>query len=383
MAKKKSSDKDTDKDKAQKDDSLKPADTSFIDGLTPEMINRMGILQYDIPGVSAIFPNAAGITLPENIYGLTSISPNELGLPFGAKYTPVGISPETISLEQDLEDKINYLRKENRRLTQEIVKKTEAEEERTEEIEELKKNIKELYKKNRLQHLMSKVNESAKAKLIESEEFRNLFEKSEQCNTVVMAVDIRRSTELMLKAREPQLYADFIISLCSDLTRIILNNYGVFDKFTGDGILAFFPDFYSGEDSPYWALKAAYECHNCFSMHYQANRRCFISILTDVGLGIGIDYGKSHLVNIQDGITVIGSPVVYACRMSGAEAGQTLLNQPAYEVTSQKFGEFINFQESVIDIKHEGSTLAYIATLSKKIYEPKLPDWLSTPPSKK
>ncbi len=53
-----------------------------------------------------------------------------------------------------------------------------------------------------------------------------------------------------------------------------------------------------------------------------------------------------------------------------------LLNQPAYEVTSQKFGGYVNFQESEIDIKHEGKTLAYIATLAKKRCEPKSPDWL-------
>ena len=160
-----------------------------------------------------------------------------------------------------------------------------------------------------------------------------------------------------------------------------MDNYGVFDKFTGDGVLAFFPDFYSGQDSPYWAIKAAHECHNCFSLHYRAQRECFKSILIDIGLGIGIDYGESHLVGVQDGLTVIGTPVVYACRMSGAKAGQTLLNQPAYEVTSRRFGEYINFQESEIDIKYEGKTLAYIATLSEKTYEPELPNWLRPPAS--
>ena len=95
-------------------------------------------------------------------------------------------------------------------------------------------------------------------------------------------------------------------------------------------------------------------------------RNCFRSVLLDVGLGIGIDYGESHLVKMQDGLTVIGTPVVYACRMSAAKAGQTLLNQPAYEVMSHKFAEYVNFQESEIDMKHEGRTLAYAAALSKK-----------------
>ena len=38
-------------------------------------------------------------------------------------------------------------------------------------------------------------------------------------------------------------------------------------------------------------------------------------------------------------------------------------------------------QITEIDIKHEGRTLAYIATLSEETYKPKLPDWLEQPPT--
>ena len=202
---------------------------------------------------------------------------------------------------------------------------------------------------------------------------------SQSCPKTVMSWEM--NSKLLIIPAFFSFKSDFITSLCAKLTGIILDNYGVFDKFTGDGILAFFPDFYSGQDSPYWAIKAAHECHNYFSMHYREKRSYFKSVLMDVGLGIGIDYGESHLVKTQDGLTVIGTPVVYACRMSGAKAGQTLLNQPAYEVTSRKFAEYVNFQESEIDIKREGRTLAYVATLSENTYEPKLPDWRTPPPS--
>ncbi len=70
-----------------------------------------------------------------------------------------------------------------------------------------------------------------------------------------MSIDIRRSTDLMLKAREPRLFADFVTGLCSKLKNLIVNNYGVFDKFTGDGVLAFFPDFYSGPDAGLLAVR--------------------------------------------------------------------------------------------------------------------------------
>jgi class 3 adenylate cyclase len=283
----------------------------------------------------------------------------------------------TISPEQErLENAIADLRNENRRLAKDIAIATEAKKQKVEEIEKLKENVEELSKKQRLKHLLDRVNESAQKKLLESNEFRKKFEETQPLNTVVMSVDIRRSTELMLKARTPQLYADFITSLCVELTNIILRNYGIFDKFTGDGILAFFPDFYSGQDAPYFVIKAANECHDFFSKHYQSKRDCFNTVLMDIGLGIGIDYGQAHLVNIQDGLTVIGTPVVYACRLSGAKAGQTLLNQPAYEVISQNYSKYVDFQEAELDIKHEGKILAYQANVNKKSYNPKLPQWI-------
>ncbi len=369
MAKKKNHDKDSDGNKAREADAQKPAGYSRPVQLQEAMINR--ILQ---PARSAgLSPSPIKRPFMENV--IRSI--------LGASLPSINSYLSWTPQEQELEDEISTLKKENKLLLQEIATKAETEQKKGREVENLRKNVEELNKKQRFQHLLYRVNESAKKKLLESEEFRNLFEESEACNAVVISVDIRRSTELMLKAREPKLYADFITNLCADLTRIILDNYGVFDKFTGDGILAFFPEFYSGQDTPYLAIKAADECHSCFSMHYQAKRNCFNSFLLDVGLGIGIDYGESHLVNIQDGLTVIGTPVVYACRMSGAKAGQTLLNQPAYEITSEKFGEYINFQESEIDVKHEGRTLAYAATLSEKTYKPKLPDWLKLPVSPK
>jgi len=382
-AKKKRDGKDTNRNRRQEDDFLKPVDDFPTVSLPPETMESLDISPGTI-GAWGVSPGTIGVPYisPGIRYGVPYISPGTIGA--------LGISPKTISLEQDLEDNINDLRKHDRKLAQEISEKSEALKRKEIKIEELQnivkrfqKNEEEMRKQLRLQHLMYRVHPLAWEKLKQDEEFRKLFEQTIPCPISIMAIDIRRSTELMLKAKDPESYQNFIISLCDQLKHIILENCGVFDKFTGDGILAFFPEFYSGDDALYLAVKSADECHTCFSNHYENNRSCFTTILKDVGLGIGIDYGATYLVNVHDWLTVIGTPVVYACRLSEAPAGQTLLNQQAYDVISQKFGGYINFQDSELPIKHEGNILVYIATLAKKSREVKLPTWRKPPASPK
>ncbi len=115
-------------------------------------------------------------------------------------------------------------------------------------------------------NLISQVNDEARKKLFESENFRSLFESVSECESYVLSIDIRRSTELMLKAKHPRLFEKFIVSLCRGLSEIIMGNYGIFDKFTGDGILSFFPDFFSGNDAGLLAIKSSLECHRFFAL---------------------------------------------------------------------------------------------------------------------
>ena len=230
--------------------------------------------------------------------------------------------------------------------------------------------------KERLGFILSRVREDAQQFLLQSDSFQNLFLETRQCQAFVMAVDIRRSTELMLKARTPEEFSLFITTLCEDLKEIILDGYGVFDKFTGDGVLAFFPDFYSGDDAAYRIVSVADKCHASFERHYHAFRKSFNSVLTDVGLGIGIDFGLVHLVNIAGGLTVVGVPVVYACRLSGAPSGNTFLKQPAYEQVMEKSGQFCFIDETNLEIKHEGKMLAYDVRLNARSFAPEEPSWL-------
>lgn len=242
--------------------------------------------------------------------------------------------------------------------------------------EKLARLVNELQTKEDLNFLLNRVSSPAQDRLAKDVEFREMFAENRECSAFVMSVDIRRSTELMLKARSPASFAEFISGLTRELCECVIGNNGVFDKFTGDGILAFFPEDFSGEDAGFRAVKAASECHEIFEKRYRKNRGSFTSVLTGVGLGIGIDYGAVRLLRIE-GLTVVGVPVVYACRMSGANPGDTLLNQPAYEVIHAKYSGIMHFSESFIDIKHEGKILAYKVVLPENSFICTTPQWMT------
>lgn len=241
------------------------------------------------------------------------------------------------------------------------------------ELQELKT---ELSKKGRIIPLFEQVSQAAQNKFETDPTFFEQFSNAVEADCFVLAIDIRRSTELMLKANSAKHFEDYIKTLCIGFKDIILAHNGVFDKFTGDGVLAYFPDFYSGDDAGFLAIHAAAQCHSFFISHYSSNRSAFHTVIQDTGLGIGIDCGKANIALISN-YTVIGRPVVYACRLSSTDANTTALNQAARDALISKFGEAIIFDEISIDIKHEGQILAYKLVKYPHEYNPCNPPWLS------
>lgn len=237
----------------------------------------------------------------------------------------------------------------------------------------------ELQQKERNAHVIRRIHSDAVDKYLSDGNFRDQFKHRSETDAIVVSIDIRRSTDLMLKARKADLYSDFITELSGALSNVIISNFGIFDKFTGDGVLAFFPEFYSGKHAILFALKAAQECHEVFRKHYKTSKDKFSVFIQDVGLGIGIDYGLVTLVNTGAELTVVGRPVVYACRFGGAKAGETLMNIEAYEMLETKRPTPLvrDVIESEIHIKNEGNALAYqpIINLTTQ-YELQSPNWL-------
>jgi adenylate cyclase len=245
-------------------------------------------------------------------------------------------------------------------ISKELAKATKDKENKDAQIESYNEKLNLLNKKQQIMHISTRITERAESKLLEDGNvFLDEFVDGRECDAVVVSIDIRRSTELMLKARTPKLYSLFITGLSRKLSQCIIDNLGIFDKFTGDGILAFFPDFYSGEDAILKAMKAANECHKIFQEHYRKHKDDFNVFIKDIGLGIGIDFGNVTLVNTSSELTVVGIPVVYACRFSGAPAGKTYLNNAAYTQITELCPDKISVNEYELHIKNEGIAEAY------------------------
>ena len=284
------------------------------------------------------------------------------------------LEAEISELKNELEDKKTALAEHNEnreRLEQEV---------RTVELKRV-----ELEKKEDLLFLLRSIDPDVHEKVSANKALIEKFSSgSETDDAFVVSIDIRRSTELMLKARSLKKHLRSLSNnLCNLLIRVCWRHFGVVDKFTGDGILVFFPKFYSGEDAGFHALSACHEAQTIFDACYRANRKSFTSILKDVGLGIGVDYGAVHLLETAGGLTIVGKPVVYACRLGGAPANSVLINQPALEEVSNQFNDAFSFIEDELQVKHEGTILCYRSILTGRHHDPVSPSWAQVEEIKK
>ena len=207
--------------------------------------------------------------------------------------------------------------------------------------------------------------------VLKNYEIISIFSKNEITKMAVMSIDIRKSETLRQNAKNTEKYAKFISELSEGLYKIVKSNYGVPDKFMGDGILAYFPTFYSGKDEILNCCIAAQECHNFFDSFYYSNDINFDKVLK-TGLGIGIDYGLVNLVKINKEKQIVGGAVNNACRFSAAPLGKTYLN---VEAKRELINRGIYLEKTEIDVK-EGVMVAYelLEKIDRKSI--RIPDWI-------
>jgi len=198
--------------------------------------------------------------------------------------------------------------------------------------------------------------------------------KLEAC---ILSLDIRKSTTLMLNAKSPSAFAIFVQQFQAEMRSEVIQNFGIFDKFTGDGILSFFPSFYSGPSAHLLALRVAKKAQHVFQKHFQQTIQNFYSIPSGIGIGAGIDFGEVEVLDTGTCRTVVGVPVVYACRLASGASGTVLLNHNAQRLVfrdTQFAGESVDFQ-----IKG-GDSIKVFDFSTMPDCKAKDPDWIEKQP---
>lgn len=155
-----------------------------------------------------------------------------------------------------------------------------------------------------------------------------------QSDTIAIVADIRRSQDLMTYS-SPDIYSSKIIEFTGAVKDIILTNNGIFDKFTGDGFIAYFnkcmceevgDDYYN---QMWMACVRIMEYANQFFAEWCKHLRKVPE--EKIGLSIGIDSGKILFTILDHQVFAVGEPCVWATRMSSAgHSGDVIFNNIPY-----------------------------------------------------
>jgi hypothetical protein len=121
---------------------------------------------------------------------------------------------------RSLEDEIRKVRDNLNKMTRNLQEEKDTAAGHKQRVTELNSTLDELAKKQQFRFLLERVSPEAADVLLDSEPLRAEFLSADARPLFAMSVDIRRSTDLMLKARTPQGFATFITPVL--LSRILL-----------------------------------------------------------------------------------------------------------------------------------------------------------------
>ncbi|HZN42193.1 MAG TPA: hypothetical protein VFC08_00555 [Actinomycetota bacterium] len=167
----------------------------------------------------------------------------------------------------------------------------------------------------------------------------------------VMAADIRESTLLMKEAVRFEQFAKIMDKFVSAVRSGIGTPGGWFDRFTGDGFLAYWivPTTPREEAQRRFVEAAgnlADTAHQLIELFHRRVledfRRNSRNLSDGVGLSIGLDAGPGFLVEIAGELTVVGPPVVGAVRMV------TAASRPQEIVANVYLGEYLHDEQEGI-----------------------------------
>ncbi|MGD8822980.1 MAG: adenylate/guanylate cyclase domain-containing protein [Anaerolineales bacterium] len=146
----------------------------------------------------------------------------------------------------------------------------------------------------------------------------------------ILFVDIRGFTRYTERHTGPEVITT-LNRIFEQLSQVVFTHRGTFDKYLGDGLMAFYGAPVSGEDDAQRALATAVE------MMYRFRQLCAEAgeDLLGLDLGIGLHSGEVVVGNVGSekimDYTVIGDPVNVAKRLQEvAQGGEILISEATY-----------------------------------------------------
>lgn len=194
-------------------------------------------------------------------------------------------------------------------------------------------------------------------------------------DTLVVVGDIRRSQDLMTYGCNPDTYREKIIEFMNRTREILKNNCGLYDRFTGDGFIAYFNQYMcdqEGRDYYEMMIKSCREILEFSNPFFEDWTKLLRRIPdTDIGLCIGVDSGIVSFKDLNNQLFAIGDACVWATRMNSAGGkGDIVLNNIPYQYISYVLNE--NNCEKINSITKGGEHFsAYRLQINNLHYVPK------------
>lgn len=162
-----------------------------------------------------------------------------------------------------------------------------------------------------------------------------ILSKASASETIVVMGDIRRSQDLMTYARDSDSFISYTVKFIEHTRSLIDDSLGIFDKFTGDGFLAYFNESVcSMQEVDYKACFLDFiRKETEFAAEHFASWCRTVRKIPDVpiGLCIGADIGHVSFQDINSYFMTVGDPIVWAKRMADlGNSGETAVNNLLY-----------------------------------------------------
>ncbi len=171
-----------------------------------------------------------------------------------------------------------------------------------------------------------------------------LEDEISRSRTIVVVGDIRKSQDLMTYSLSADYFRDRMIEFSQQSRTLIKKNFGIFDKFTGDGFLAYFNDYVcnqAGQDFIACFLDFAREIMEFSSDHFSRWTKSIRKLpIGSSGLTLGADIGQIEYKEIEGHLLAIGDTIVWANRMcSAGKSNEVVLNNILYNLVRHYYQE--------------------------------------------